>query len=138
MTVHFNAASWVAAIGHQIDQITNEGKQVVEAAASTGARMTEDLTRTRPSKKSGKRGRVDTGLMADSVSSQVVEDTPNKIVAEFGWLGDVEPYFVYQTATGFIHNRSGEYIEPTFALRDATEHVRELINQWIRTGGGTR
>lgn len=120
----------VNSIRKEIDDINAEAYQVAEAAAGTGARMTEDLTRSRPSDASGKRGRVETGNMADSISYDIKRVSPEYIRAEFGWLDEVEEYFILQTETGFTHARSGKYIKPTLALQDATEHVRQLINNW--------
>lgn len=120
----------VDSVRREIDEINREAYQVVEAAAGTGARMTEDLTRTRPSAKSGKRGRVETGEMADGISYDVKRLTSDYIRGDFGWLDEVEEYYVLQTETGFTHARSGEYIQPTLALQDATEHVREVLNNW--------
>lgn len=121
-------------IEQDIDNVTKSAAQMAIAAAGTGARTAEHLTRTRPSPRSGKRGRVETGRMADSFDSNVVEISANKIVTQFGSLEDVQKYFVYQTETGFTFF-DGTWVEPTYAMRDATEHVKELIAQWVRSGG---
>jgi len=125
-------------INQVIDGVTAEAYIVAEAAGGTGARMTEDLTRTRPSRKSGKRGRVESGDMAGDISYDVKRADKTMIRVDFGWLGTVPFYYIYQTDTGFIHNRSGEFIGPTFALRDATQHVATVIENWVRGGGGSR
>jgi len=78
-----------------------------------------NFTATRPSAKSGKRGRVDTGLMMDSIVGKVWQDNEENIIGELGFLDVQEFYFFLQTDEGFQHWRSGEFIEPTFALRDA-------------------
>lgn len=121
-------------IEQDIDEVTKGAAQVAIAAAGTGARTAEALTRSRPSPRSGKRGRVETGRMAESFDSNVVEISPSKIVTEFGSLDDVQKYFVYQTETGFTFF-DGTWVEPTYAMRDATEHVKEIIAQWVRAGG---
>jgi hypothetical protein len=118
----------------EMDNISDSARQVAISAGETGARMAENLTRTRPSPRSGKRGRVETGRMADSFKSEVVKDSPNEIVVEFGSLEDVQKYFVYQTETGFTFF-DGTWVEPTYAMRDATEHAKELIEQWVQAGG---
>ena len=125
------------ALEYEISGKVKEANQIAAAMASTGARITENLTRTRPSKKSGKRGRVETGDMAGDISFSVKEGE-TVTVAEFGWLGTVNPYYIFQTDSGFIHNMSGEFIEPTFALRDATEHVDNVIKDWISSGGKSK
>ena len=121
-------------IEQQIDEVTKEAAQVAIDVAGTGARVAEQLTRSRPSPRSGKRGRVETGRMAESFDSNVVEISPRRIVTEFGSLEDVQKYFVYQTETGFTFF-DGTWVEPTYAMRDATEHAKELIAQWVRSGG---
>ena len=121
-------------IEQQMDEITKEATQVAIAVADTGARMAEQLTRTRPSPRSGKRGRVESGRMAESFDSRVVEVSPTKIVTEFGSLEDTQKYFVFQTETGFTFF-DGTWVEPTYAMRDATEHAKTLVEQWVRSGG---
>jgi len=118
-----------------IDERVDGAQDVAEEAGRTGARLAEHLTRTRPSRKSGKRGRVETGAMADGISSAVKRNDKTMIRVDFGWLDSPKPYMVYQTDAGFTHYWSGEYIEPTYALRDATEHVRGLIADWVEGGG---
>jgi len=135
VAVYTNFNQVVNRIQQVIDGRTTQAYIVAEAAGGTGARMTEDLTRTRPSLKSGKRGRVESGDMADGVSYDVKRNDKSMIRVDFGWLDNPEPYMVYQTATGFTHYLSGEYIAPTDALRDATEHVREMIADWVKGGG---
>jgi hypothetical protein len=77
------------------------------------------FTATRPSAKSGKAGRVDTGLMMDSIVGRVWQDQREQIIGEFGFLNEQQLYFYLQTDTGFKHFMTGDFIEPTFALRDA-------------------
>lgn len=117
-----------------IDSISDNAKQFAANAAEEGAKMAEDLTRSRPSARSGKSGRVDTGKMADSFKARIVESTPERIVAQFGVLEGVEKYFIYQTATGFTFF-DGVWVEPTYAMRDATEHAKAQISQWVEGGG---
>jgi hypothetical protein len=62
--------------------------------------------------------RIDTRAMLEAISHEV-ELRANSITAAFGFTGDVQAYFVFQTVTGFTHYLSGNFIEPTFALRDA-------------------
>lgn len=99
--------------------------------ADDGAELTKQLTNTRPSKKSGKQGRVDTGRMFDAITSKV-EQEGDTIVARYGMLDDTELYMALQTVTGFIHNRSGEFIEPTFALQDAFQNSIEQVDALLK------
>lgn len=62
--------------------------------------------------------RIDTAEMLNAISHEV-QVRANSITAAFGFTGDVKAYYVYQTVTGFTHWLSGQFIEPTFALRDA-------------------
>lgn len=62
--------------------------------------------------------RVDTGEMRAAIGHEV-SYAANSITASFGFTGEVKAYYVYQTVTGFNHYLTGNFIEPTFALRDA-------------------
>lgn len=62
--------------------------------------------------------RVDTGLMISEITDEI-ELRGKEIIGRFGFLNQKADYFLYQTVTGFTHWLSGEFIEPTFALRDA-------------------
>lgn len=62
--------------------------------------------------------RIDTEAMRNAISHEV-ELRAKSITAAFGFTGDVQAYYVFQTVTGFRHYLSGNFIEPTFALRDA-------------------
>lgn len=113
----------------------NGSKQYVRGAAQQiaddGAELTRQLTASRPSAKSGKRGRIATGRMYDAIRSEVTEEG-DTIVAKYGMLDDQEDYFKYQTVTGFTHNRSGEYIAPTFALQDAYQNSVEQVDALLK------
>jgi hypothetical protein len=64
--------------------------------------------------------RFDTGAMFDAISSKV-EFAARKIVGEAGFIDGAADYYIYQTVTGFRHWLSGEFIDPTHALRTASE-----------------
>ena len=64
--------------------------------------------------------RVDTGTMIGSISGEI-EPAARAIIGRFGFLGQQQDYFLFQTVTGFEHYLSAAFIEPTFALRDAGE-----------------
>lgn len=63
-------------------------------------------------------GRIETGAMVEAIEHEV-ELKADEIIGKFGFLGKKADYFKYQTVTGFRHFLSGDFIEPTFALRDA-------------------
>jgi hypothetical protein len=75
------------------------------------------FTETRPSAKSGKQGRVDTGAMLESIAGETFWSGVDNIVGRFGFLDRQELYFWLQTTNGFRHGAS--FIEPTLAGRDA-------------------
>lgn len=66
--------------------------------------------------------RIQTGAMIGAISSRMLS-TGDLAAGEFGFINEFEDYFKYQTVTGFTHNRSSKYIEPTFALRDSFAEV---------------
>lgn len=80
--------------------------------------------------------RVDTGAMINAITSDVRTEAKT-IIGRFGFLDQQAEYFLYQTVTGFTHWLSGEFIEPTFALRDAKilaeGEVVEAIERAIRS-----
>ncbi len=71
--------------------------------------------------------RVLTGTMISAIEGKV-EAAARQISGKFGFLGEQQDYFIFQTVTGFHHWLGGEFIEPTFALRDAGEVAKgELV-----------
>lgn len=88
--------------------------EIVMQAALTARAYTAQ--RGRPTSRGG--GRVDTGAMAEAISDKV-EASASLIIGKFGFLDEKADYYMYQTITGFNHYLSGNFIEPTFALRDA-------------------
>lgn len=79
----------------------------------------KQFTNERGTGYNGHAGRVDTGAMIDAIGGQVFQDGVNLIVGRFGFTTQRELYFALQTVTGFKHYLSGEFIEPTYAFRDA-------------------
>lgn len=76
-----------------------------------------------PGRTSSTPGRVASGNMRDSVSWRV-EMNGGKLIGEFGWLTNRDPYFLYQE-DGFSHNITGEKIAGMLALQDAGIQSRE-------------
>ncbi len=90
-----------------------------EKTAEFGAKTARQYTATRPSRKSGKAGRFESRDMMNAIKPRMVSFSYDLIEAQYGFVDEYEKYFGMQTITGFRHNRSGEYIAPTFALRDS-------------------
>jgi len=78
----------------------------------------QTFTAQRGTAKSGKAGRVASGDMYDAVSYRVWQED-GSVRGEIGFLEEKRFYYFPQTSEGFTHVASGEFIEPTFALRDA-------------------
>lgn len=94
---------------------------VADAALSARAFTAQ---RGRPTSRGA--GRVDSGDMAESITDRV-ETQAKMIIGKFGFLDKQADYFLYQTVTGFQHYISGEFIEPTFALRDAKVNAESEV-----------
>lgn len=76
-----------------------------------------------PGRTSSTPGRVASGNMRDSVAWRV-EMNGGKLIGEFGWLTNRDPYFLFQE-DGFSHNITGEKIAGMLALQDAGIQSRE-------------
>lgn len=107
-----------AFVGRIEKDIHEELIGAVEAVVRAGALNAKEFTATRgrPTSKFG--GRVDTAAMIEALSSRV-EVEASRIVGEFGFVGEKADYYILQTVTGFRHWISDQFIEPTFAIRDA-------------------
>ena len=134
MTTVSNAGELFRWIRGEIDDVSKNAVRLVEDVIQAGERDTRYFTLTRPSAKSGKAGRVETERMADAIISRMESTGPAVIRGAYGFLDDQEEYFKYQTVTGFTHNRSGEYIAPTFALQDAYEGTKQMVDRAIADG----
>lgn len=110
--ITFDPKVW---LGKRYYKVGLAWEKVLEEAVENAKRFTAQ----RPSAKSGKAGRVDTEAMINAITS-VYRFEVDKIVGEFGFMNQAQLYYVLQTQTGFTHWLSGEFIEPTFAIRDAT------------------
>lgn len=94
------------------------GKAVVDARKYT-------RERGRPTSRDG---RVHRGAMIGAINYKIAKRA-KAITAEFGFTGELQAYYIYQTVTGFTHWISSEFIEPTFAIRDAFEKSKgEMTN----------
>lgn len=88
--------------------------EIVSQAALTARALTAQ--RGRPTSRGS--GRIDSGTMAEEIKGRATAEAKS-IIGKFGFLDAQAEYFLYQTVTGFTHYLSGDFIEPTFALRDA-------------------
>lgn len=96
---------------------------VIDEAVADAKRFTA----TRPSAKSGKAGRVNSGDMMDAIVGRVWQNEREQIIGDLGFLNEQQFYYFLQTDTGFKHWLSGEFIEPTHALRDAARIAFEKL-----------
>lgn len=107
------------------EEIMDDVEPLMERTAETGEQLMKAFISTRGTTKSGKRGRIETGKMLDSVHSEV-KRSGTTITARWGWTKDVEKYFLYQE-NGFRNAWSREDVEPMHALFDSFMQNRELF-----------
>lgn len=116
------------------EEVAAEAQALVSEAMNIGAETQRQIIETSGTVKSGKQGRIETGLMRNSVQSAGADRVGNTIEGRFGWR-DPDPYFLYQEY-GFTHARSGEDIVPMHALLQgfvkAREHVRAGLLRLLR------
>lgn len=116
------------------EDIANEAQDLVSEAMNIGAETQRRIIETSGTAKSGKSGRIETGLMLNSVQSAGADRVGNTIEGKFGWR-DPEEYYMYQD-DGFTHYLSGEDIVPMHALLQgfvkAREHVRAGLRRMLR------
>lgn len=72
-------------------------------------------------------GRIATGKMLDTITSQVDKDSKYRVRGRFGWLRGSKPYMAFQDQ-GFRHVLSGQYIEGMQAVRQGEEEA-EIVFQ---------
>lgn len=92
---------------------------LMSAVIAEAVNNAKQFTNERGTGYNGHAGRVDTGAMIDAIVGDVFQEGVSRIMGEFGFITQQELYFSLQTVTGFKHYLSGEFIEPTYALRDA-------------------
>ena len=129
-------ARWIGRIDLNIDQWLNNHYQRVFYAFQDVIKEAEDnakkFTLQRPSLKSGKSGRVETEDMVNSIISKTYTEGMDRIIGEFGFIDEQQLYFKLQTVTGFRHWISGDFIEPTFALRDAEVYAISRVRDVLK------
>lgn len=104
-------------VDNKINGVDNALAATVEHVAEFGENKTKEFIETRGTAKSGKRGRIETGEMRDSVKSGTVKKGRNHHQAEFGWMSHSPSWAKYQEQ-GFTHV-GGSPVEGMFALGDA-------------------
>lgn len=104
----------------RVGEITRGVTQAVEDAAEQGANTTRHLIETRGTAKSGKRGRIETAAMLNSVSHETVKKSKDEVISRFGYK-DAPSYTPFQDK-GF-DSWTGVTVEGTYALGDAAEEV---------------
>ena len=119
ITVSSGFDSLLASVRKQVTEAWAKVEVAAEDAAEFGAKTAQSYTATRPGAKSGKAGRIESGAMIGAIRHERVSFSPDLVEARYGFVDEFEEYFRMQTVTGFTHNRSGETIQPTFALRDS-------------------
>lgn len=110
----------MAQINARVEQMTRKARRTVQEAADKGRDLTKEHIETRGTAKSGKRGRIETSAMLNSVSSGTVSSNIEEVVTRFGY--ENSPYWTQFQEPGFVHT-SGVTVEGTYALQDAAEEV---------------
>lgn len=110
----------MAQINARIEDMTRRARRTVQEAADKGRDLTKQHIETRGTAKSGKRGRIETSAMLNSVSSGTVSADINEVVTRFGY--ENSPYWTQFQEPGFVHT-SGVTVEGTYALQDAADEV---------------
>lgn len=131
ISVSGNLDDLLSIVRKRVDEAWNDLRAVNEEAAEFGAKTAQSYTASRPGATTGKAGRVDSGNMIDAIRSRPVSFSADLIVSQYGFVDEFEAYFRYQTVSGFSHNRSGDMIQPTFALRDSIGPTRDYA---VRAG----
>lgn len=109
--------SWYEAKVENLDRRTF---RALDESMKDGEELTQTFIATRGTEKSGKQGRIDTGAMLDSVTSETKLVSNDEAEGRFGWLGEQPFYAKYQEA-------GTSTIAPMYALSDAAEDtIQEL------------
>lgn len=115
-----DGARVIAEIEARIEQMTRRARRTVKEAAKKGRDLTKQHIETRGTAKSGKRGRIETSAMLNSVSAGTVSSNIDEVVERFGY--ENSPYWTAFQELGFTHP-SGVTVEGTYALQDAADEV---------------
>lgn len=126
--------SMMASVRKQVTETWAHVERASQDTAEFGAKTAQSYTASRPGMTTGKAGRIDTGAMLRALRHKIVSVGPDHIQAQYGFVDEFEEYMRMQTVTGFTHNRSGNMIQPTFALRDSIAPVNEFARDAVKRG----
>ena len=122
------------------EEVASEAQTLVSEAMNIGAETQRQIIENSGTVKSGKQGRIETGLMLNSVQSAGADRVGNVIEGRFGWR-DPEDYFIYQEQGFTVNSRKSEYtsradVPAMHALLQgfvkAREHVRAGLLRLLR------
>lgn len=128
------------AIEQTRNQLLREASEILADVAEDGAMHMQEVIETVMSGiRGGKVGRVDTGLMLNSVEVSDITRKGNKSVSiAFGWIDLVEKYFLTQEYGGRPEGlrRHISYISPMHALSSARILAREELFERVKQKWG--
>lgn len=101
----------------KVRAINAASRRALEDAMEAGENITKHHIETRGTEGTGKRGRIETGKMLNSVDHSVKNTGPDSMEGRFGWLNQQPAWALYQ-------EYGTKYIEPMYALSDAFEEVK--------------
>lgn len=115
MTSSKDVMAWLNA---KIGRLDKGSMDALSEAMEAGENITKHNIETRGTEGTGKRGRVETGKMRDSVGSEAKRTGLGRAEGRFGWLQKGPYYTPYQ-------EEGTKNIEPMYALSDAAEEVQQ-------------
>ncbi len=107
----------------KVDKLEGGVREAGIEALEDGERITKNYIETRGTAKSGKRGRIETGAMLDSVNHSILENSKDEFVGRFGY--DDGPFYTVFQELGTSR------IEAMYALTDAAEEVFDDLRKEI-------
>lgn len=114
-------------LDNKINGVDNAVSEVAQKTAEEGAQVVKEYIDSRGTAKSGKRGRVETGNMRDSVTGRSQKVSKGVHRAEFGWIQETPEYAKFQEQ-GFNHIGGG-VVGGMYALPDAAEVEVQLAKK---------
>jgi len=104
----------------KVREINRRTFRALQTNMKEGEEVTQTFIATRGTPGTGKQGRIDTGLMLDSVDSEAESKGADEAIGRFGWL-DKKPFYAEFQEAGT------RYIPPMFALQDAGEIIKKQL-----------
>ena len=126
MSENFNANAWFEG---KVKELSRRTRRAFREAVKDGEELTKDNIETRGTTKSGKRGRIESGAMRDSVDSKITKENQEEIEGWFGYKDG--PYWTAFQEPGFVHYGSGQFVEGTYALTDAGAEIIQNLKEDI-------